>query len=271
MRRSGERFSMEGESREMSVLFSDVRDFTALSERLAPRDLSALLNDYLSAMTAAIHARHGTVDKYIGDAIVAFWGAPVANRDHPSDAVHAALAMQQAMPAMRDGYTRRGWPALAMGIGINTGAVSVGDMGSRFRKAYTVLGDAVNLASRLEGLTKVYGVPILCGEATHAAVGDVVWREVDRVRVKGRTQAVAIFEPLAEAGDAPAQARAARWANALSRYRAREFAEARNAFDGIAADEPDRALATLFRARCVTFAAAPPAPEWDGAWTFVEK
>jgi adenylate cyclase len=185
MRASGQRFSLEGESREMSVLFSDIRDFTAHSERLAPREISALLNDYLSSMTMAIHDRRGTVDKYVGDAIMAFWGAPVANAEHAADAVRAALAMQRAMPAIREGYAARGWPAIAMGVGVNTGTMSVGDMGSRFRKAYTVLGDAVNLASRLEGLTKVYGVPILCGEATRAAVPDLVWREIDRVRVKG--------------------------------------------------------------------------------------
>jgi adenylate cyclase len=271
MRASGQRFSLEGESREMSVLFSDIRDFTAHSERLAPREISALLNDYLSSMTAAIHDRRGTVDKYVGDAIMAFWGAPVANAGHAADAVRAALAMQRAMPAIRESYAARGWPAIAMGVGVNTGTMSVGDMGSRFRKAYTVLGDAVNLASRLEGLTKVYGVPILCGEATRAAVPDLVWREIDRVRVKGRASAVAIFEPLAEAGDAPAQVRASRWEAALGLYHARRFDEARTAFDAIAQDATDRALATLFATRCVTFAAAPPAPDWDGAWNFLAK
>ncbi|CAG0951223.1 adenylate cyclase [Burkholderiales bacterium] len=271
MRASGERFSMEGESREMSVLFSDVRDFTALSERLPPRELSAMLNDYLSAMTSAIHASHGTVDKYVGDAIMAFWGAPLANPAHAASAVRAALAMQRAIPAMRDAYAARGWPPLAMGVGINSGMMNVGDMGSRFRKAYTVLGDAVNLASRLEGLTKVYGVGILCGEATRAAVDGIVWREIDRVRVKGRQQALAIFEPLAESGDAAAQARAARFAEALGAYRARRFEDARRAFDAIAEDASDRALASVFRVRCIAYCAAPPATDWDGAWSFVEK
>ena len=271
MRASGQRFSLEGESREMTVLFSDIRDFTTHSERLTPRDLSALLNDYLSSMTSAIHAGRGTVDKYVGDAIMAFWGAPVANAAHAADAVRAALAMQRAMPAIRDAYRARGWPAIAMGVGVNTGTMSVGDMGSRFRKAYTVLGDAVNLASRLEGLTKVYGVPVLCGEATRAAAVGFVWREVDRVRVKGRAGPVAIFEPLAQAGDDAAQARAARWEAALALYRARRFDEARAAFDATGEDASDHALATLFRARCLAFAAAPPPADWDGAWNFMEK
>ncbi|HVJ74024.1 MAG TPA: adenylate/guanylate cyclase domain-containing protein [Casimicrobiaceae bacterium] len=271
MRASGERFTMEGESREMSVLFSDVRDFTALSERLPPRELSALLNDYLSSMTTAIHAHRGTVDKYVGDAIMAFWGAPIANAGHAADAVHAALAMQRAMPAIRESYAKRGWPAIAMGVGVNSGPMSVGDMGSRFRKAYTVLGDAVNLASRLEGLTKVYGVPILCGEATRALVDDVVWREIDRVRVKGRTQAVGIHEPLGLAGDATAIARAQRWAALVADYRAQRFDAARSGCTAIASDDPDAKPALLLATRCATFLAAPPAADWDGAWNFVEK
>jgi len=271
MRASGERFTMEGESRTMSVLFSDVRDFTALSENLAPRELSAMLNDYLSTMTTAIHERRGTVDKYVGDAIMAFWGAPLPNDAHAEDSVHAALAMQRAMPAMRERYAARGWPRLAMGVGVNTGTMNIGDMGSRFRKAYTVLGDAVNLASRLEGLTKMYGVPILCGEETRGAVGGIVWREVDRVRVKGRAQAVAIHEPLSPAGDAAAVARAERWASILAAYRARRFDDARAALAAIAADDPDASLAALFATRCAAFAAAPPPEGWDGAWNFLEK
>lgn len=271
MRASGERFTMEGESRAMSVLFSDVRDFTALSEKLPPRELSAMLNDYLSSMTTAIHERRGTVDKYVGDAIMAFWGAPLPNPAHAGDAVHAALAMQRAMPAMRQRYAARGWPALAMGVGVNTGTMNVGDMGSRFRKAYTVLGDAVNLASRLEGLTKVYGVPILCGEDTRAEVADVVWREVDRVRVKGREQSVGIHEPLAPAGDASAIARASRWASILVAYRERRFDEARAALAAIPHDDPDAPLAALFATRCATFATTPPPAGWDGAWNFLEK
>ena len=225
-------------------------------------------------MTELIHERRGTVDKYIGDAIVAFWGAPQPDAGHARAAVLAALAMQRAMPGLREAFVARGWPPLAMGLGLNTGTMSVGDMGSRFRKAYTVMGDAVNLASRLEGLTKVYGVPILCGEATRAAVPDVVWREVDRVRVKGRAQAVGIAEPLGEAGDAEAQARAARWHDALADYRARRFDAARAAFAALAApggDARDRAPAELFAARAAVFASSPPPADWDGAWTYAEK
>ena len=171
MRESGERFSMQGESREMTVLFSDVRNFTALSENLTPAELSAMLNTYLTRITEIIHTHHGTIDKYIGDAVMAFWGAPLANARHATDALRASLAMNAVLPALRDEFVARGWPALSIGAGINSGTMNVGDMGSQFRKAYTVLGDAVNLASRLEGLTKVYGVPILIGEDTRIAAG----------------------------------------------------------------------------------------------------
>jgi adenylate cyclase len=151
---SGERYSMAGESRELTVLFCDVREFTALSENLTPQDLSAMMTAYLTPMTSVIHHYHGTIDKYIGDSIMAFWGAPLPNENHARDGVDAALTMQEKIPTLTKEFRNRGWPELEIGIGINSGTMNVGDMGSEFRKAYTVLGDAVNLASRLEGLTK---------------------------------------------------------------------------------------------------------------------
>ena len=267
MRETGERFSMEGESRELSVLFSDVRDFTAASEKLAPRELTALMNAYLTPMTEAIHSGRGTIDKYVGDAIMAFWGAPLANPRHACDAVAAALEMQQRMVALRAEFRDRGWPELAIGVGVNTGTMNVGDMGSRFRKAYTVLGDAVNLASRLEGLTKAYGVGILCGNDTKCAAPEFTWREVDRVRVKGRAQAVSIWEPFPREVDAATAAGLARWHEALALYRARDFAAAAVLFAAL----PQRPLHRLFRERCGAFAQSPPPPDWDGATNFATK
>ncbi len=199
---SGERYNMVGESRTMTVLFCDVREFTALSENLPPRELSAMLNAYLTPMTEIIHDTHGTVDKYVGDSIMAFWGAPIDNPNHARDAVLAALAMQRRMSSLAEEFHKRGWPELSIGVGINSGAMNVGDMGSEFRKAYTVLGDAVNLASRLEGLTKEYGVGVIIGEDTRNAVPGLRCREIDRVRVKGRANPVTIYEPLADAPDA---------------------------------------------------------------------
>ncbi len=271
MRETGERFSMEGESRELTVLFADVRNFTTLSERLPPRELSALMNAYLTPMTAVIHDNRGTIDKYIGDAIMAFWGAPLPNPRHPHDAVAAALGMQKAMRELGVVFAQRGWPRLAIGIGVNSGPMNVGDMGSAFRKAYTVLGDAVNLAARLEGLTKVYNVGILCGEATRAAAPEFRWREVDWVRVKGRDQAVAIYEPLPADASAEGAAELTRWHAALVLYRERKFADAQRDLAALAAAHPDRGLYAVFRERCAIYASEPPPPDWDGANTFVTK
>jgi len=267
MRETGERFSMEGESRDLTVLFSDVRDFTSASESLAPLELSALMNAYLTPMTETIHARRGTIDKYIGDAIMAFWGAPLPNEHHARDAVEAALEMQQRMTPLREQFRARGWPELAIGIGVNTGPMNVGDMGSRFRKAYTVLGDAVNLASRLEGLTKAYGVGILCGDDTRRAAPDFTWREIDRVRVKGRAQALSIWEPLGREIDEEKAAELARWNEALALYRARNFTMAGK----ILASLPERPLHRNLRDRCTAYLVAPPPADWDGATNFATK
>ena len=271
MRETGERFSMEGESRELSVLFSDVRNFTSVSEKLPPRELSALMNAYLTPMTAIIHDKHGTIDKYIGDAIMAFWGAPLPNPQHPNDAVAAALGMQRAMRDLATAFAKRGWPTLAIGVGVNTGPMNVGDMGSTFRKAYTVLGDAVNLAARLEGLTKMYGVGILCGESTRQAAPDFRWREVDRVRVKGKEQAVANFEPLQPDTSAEGAAELARWHAALALYRGQKFVEAQREFDALAAGHADCGLYAIFRKRCEGYMKEPPPQHWDGAITFATK
>jgi adenylate cyclase len=270
--------SMSGESREMTVLFSDVRNFTSVSEGLSAAALAALMNDYLSTMTQAIQAEDGTIDKYIGDAIMAFWGAPLRCPDHALGAVRAALTMQEAAAGLRQTYTDRGWPPLHIGIGINTGTMNVGNMGSEFRRAYTVLGDAVNLASRLEGLTKYYGVGILVSEYTHAATrDDILYRELDRIQVKGREEPVAIFEPM-RAGQGPGQdpppgvqVRVARYAEMLAAYRARDWHGAMNALQDLehAGDSPT--LLRLFRERIELLRSSPPPPGWDGVYRFQEK
>ncbi|MCK7582670.1 MAG: adenylate/guanylate cyclase domain-containing protein [Chromatiales bacterium] len=191
---------MEGRSAELTVLFADIRSFTALSEGLSPQELARLMNEYFSAMTAVIRENRGTLDKYVGDAIMAFWGAPVDDALHARHAVAAGLQMQRRLTQINVQFETRGWPKLAIGVGINTGVMTVGDMGSRERKAYTVLGDAVNLGSRFEGLTAHYGVGIIIGEATQRLLRDMVCREIDRVRVKGRAASVAIFEPVGTVG-----------------------------------------------------------------------
>ena len=167
-------FSMEGEIREMSILFSDVRGFTTISEKLKPHELTDLMNQMLTALSRQIHYNRGTIDKYIGDAVMAFWNAPLDDLNHASNAVRGAMGMQAAMVKLSDSLVDKGMPKLKMGVGINTGEACVGNMGSEIRLSYTVMGDVVNLASRLEGITKQYGVDIIVGERTRKAVGKVI-------------------------------------------------------------------------------------------------
>ena len=271
MRESGQSYSLDGESRDLTVMFSDVRQFTAVSERLPARELKAMMNAYLTAMTEEIQRTRGTVDKYIGDAIMAFWGAPMQTPTHARDAVTTALAMRAAMPLLGPAFAARGWPQLAIGIGINTGTMNVGDMGSRFRKAYTVLGDAVNLASRIEGLTKLYGVTVLCGQATRDAAPEFAWREIDRVRVVNRSEPIAIFEPMTAEVATGARARLERWDEALALYRARDFEGALGHFADLGEQDVSTTLYALFAARCRVYIAAPPPEDWDGATNMTQK
>ena len=269
-----EQYNMEGESRALSVLFVDVRGFTTISEGLEPKELREYINLYLTAMSEDIRDRHqGTLDKYIGDAVMAFWGAPVAFADHASRAVATALLMQASAARLNAQFIARGWPPLKIGIGVNTGIMHVGDMGSKIRQAYTVMGDAVNLGSRLEGITKVYGVGIAVGEATRAAAPGFVWRELDRVRVKGKNVPVAIFEPLAVAGGLAAAALAEldRWNAALALVRARQWEQARAAVAALAQASPGAVLYQLYLARIAIWQSDPPGPDWDGATSFDTK
>src|SRR5262245_28562446 len=197
MARNPAKYDMQPRSAELTILFSDVRGFTGISEALRPEELREYINEYLTEMSVIIRARYrGTLDKYIGDAIMAFWGAPIEDPEHARNAVLAALAMQEQCVALNARFAAKGWPTLKIGIGVNSGTVRVGDMGSRLRRAYTAMGDAVNVASRLEGRTKGYGVGILVGEATRERVKDVVFREIDRIKVKGKDEAITIYEPL---------------------------------------------------------------------------
>jgi adenylate cyclase len=273
MNKAGQEVSIGGESREMTVLFSDVRGFTSISEGLSPQQLTELMNAFLSPMTRIIHQNRGTIDKYMGDAIMAFWGAPLHDGDHARHAVQAALAMHTGMEELAESFVARGWKPLKVGIGLNTGIMNVGNMGSDFRLAYTVLGDAVNLGSRLESLTKQYGVNIMVSEFTKAAVPDLVAREIDQVRVKGKETPVRIFEPLGFEGevDAATLAALAQYHAALALYRGQHWAEAEAAFQALAAQEPDRMIHQIYLARIRHFAEEPPGAGWDGVYTHKEK
>ena len=274
MARNPEHYSMEGRNETLTVLFSDVRNFTHLSEGMEPRELTALMNEYLGAMTQVIRRHRGTLDKYIGDAIMAFWGAPVADPEHARHAVLAALEMQATLRTLDGPFKARGWPPLAIGVGINTGLMTVGDMGSPVRKAYTVMGDAVNLASRLEGLTKTYGAGIIVGEATREQLPELVFRELDRVRVKGKDKGVGIYEPLGsrESLDAEALGHLQLWQQALRYYREQAWDQAELQLLQLEARAPDYAgLGRLYRERIARLRQQPPGPGWDGVTTFESK
>ncbi len=182
--------------REVTVLFADIRGFTAMAEKMQPEQLREYLNEFLTAMTEVIHAHRGTVDKYIGDAVMAFWGAPLEDPAHADHAVEAALAMQTEAQLLSRRFVARGLPPLAVGIGINSGVVRVGEMGSKLRRAYTVIGDVVNLAARLEGLTKRFEVPVIVGEATSRLCRQMQCSHLDRVTVAGRIERVAVYVPV---------------------------------------------------------------------------
>jgi adenylate cyclase len=210
-------------------------------------------------MTDLVLAAGGTLDKYIGDAIMAFWGAPIDTPNHAQHACEVALRMQEALVPLNAAWTRAGRPAIAIGIGINTGAMAVGNMGSSARFEYTVLGDQVNLGSRLEALTKEYGVAILVGEATAAAASEkFAFREIDVVRVKGRAGAAPVFELVGRAGHAIDRG----FGEALATYRARRFDVARTAFAKLTGDP----AAAVMAQRCEVLAAEPPPEDWDGVY-----
>jgi adenylate cyclase len=268
------KYSMAPRSAELSILFSDVRGFTGISESLNPEELREYINEYLTEMSTVIRTRYrGTLDKYIGDAIMAFWGAPMDDPQHARNAVLAALAMQRQCEPLNARFVARGWPALKIGVGVNTGTVRVGDMGSRFRRAYTAMGDVVNVASRLEGRTKSYQVGILVGEATRHLVKDVLFREIDRVKLKGKDEAIAIYEPLGLAAELGEQTleEVALWHACLRAYRAREWDAASVDLARLQRADPACGLYSLAALKVEELRRKPPPGDWDGVTVFDEK
>jgi adenylate cyclase len=274
MARDPQKYNMEPRAAELTILFSDVRGFTSISEALKPEELREYINAYLTEMSGIIRSRHrGTLDKYIGDAIMAFWGAPVEDTQHARNGVLAALDMQRERQGINERFAARGWPTLNIGVGLNTGSVRVGDMGSQVRRAYTVMGDAVNVASRLEGRTKGYGVGILVGEATRAQVKDVVFREVDRIKVKGKDEAVTIYEPLGLEGEV---GRAALdelkiWNQALRAYRAQQWDQVEVQLLNLQRMNPGCGLYRVYAEKAAEMRRNPPPADWAGVTVFEEK
>jgi adenylate cyclase len=267
-----------GELRELTVMFSDIRDFTKIAEKLDPAALTHLINSILTPLTAAIYAQKGTVDKYIGDCIMAFWNAPLADAEHRRHSLLAALGMREALVAanrrLAEEAAKAGRPfsPVGVGIGINSGPCSVGNMGSEQRFAYSALGDAVNLASRLESLTRAYGVEIIVGEDAAHGIAEMALLEIDRVRVKGRSTPLTIYALLGAARDAAFERLAEAQGRFLAAYRRQAWAEAKSfAADCLLAAPALGPLYALFAARMAHYEMEPAAPDWDGVYTATSK
>ncbi len=263
--------STDGEKREMTVLFSDLRNFTSLSEPLTTRELKTFLNQYLTPITKIIFDNQGTIDKYVGDMVMAFWGAPIFDPKHAEQAVESALIMQNKITDMQDEFSQLGIDNVAAGIGIHTGEMNVGDMGSDYRRAYTVLGDAVNLGSRLESLTKYYGVKILVSEETKQQCPNVVFRYVDNVRVKGKQDAVMIYEPIVMKTDLSniQKKLLERHQEAFDLYLAGDWEKATNLFTKLY-EKTNESLYQLYIMRIKEKSTKAP-KNWDGVHTHTKK
>lgn len=268
---SGKMPALGGEMRNVTMFFSDLSGFSSIAETMTPVELVTLMNEYLSGMTDIIEAQGGYVDKYIGDSIVAMFGAPAEDSAHARNAVRAALKCHEKLADLNAGNPAFAGHGLSHRIGLNSGEAVVGNIGSRRRFNYTVMSDTVNVASRLEGANKYYGTAIMVSESTMAQTGDAfAWRELDAIRVQGRGEAIRVFEPLAERGaESEAQTQvAAAYAEGLACWRAREFAQAADAFERLAGADP---ASSMFAKRARAFAANPPPPEWTPVNTLEGK
>lgn len=266
-------YTFEGESKELTVLFSDIRSFTSISESLSATQLKELLNDFFTPITEIIFKHQGTIDKYVGDMVMAFWGAPLDDPDHRQHAVIAAMEMLERVEELKPLFKEKGFPVVDIGIGVNSGFMNVGDMGSTYRRSYTVLGDAVNLGSRLEGLTKFYGIKLLIGEQTAGELDGVLLRQIDKVKVKGKDKAVDCYEPvcMVESAGEQLKDRVARYHGALRHYYRQEWDAAENEFSRLAADEPKSKLYKIYLERIATLRTAKLPENWDGAFVHTSK
>ncbi len=274
MLKNPEKLKLGGEKKDLTVLFSDIRGFTSISERMTPEALVKLLNEYLTRMTDIVFKYDGLLDKYMGDAIMAVWGAPLDQPDHARRACHTALDMVQELRKLQKKWTAEGLPLLNIGIGVNAGPMVVGNMGSDRRFDYTVLGDSVNLGSRLEELNKIYGTNIIISEMTYGRIGgEFLARELDSVRVKGKDQPVKIYELLAHKTKVPPEqeALATDFQVALIEYRKGNWEKTRETLQAILAKFPQDGPAKLYLERCDTLSKNPPPDGWDGVCTMTTK
>jgi adenylate cyclase len=266
-------YSMQATSKELTVLFCDMRGFTKLSETMDPTQLQALLNSVFSRLTYVIRGHRGTIDKYMGDCVMAFWGAPVDLPRHASLAVQTALQMAQEMQRINQEHAAQGLPQIGVGIGINTGLMCVGDMGSELRRSYTVIGDAVNLGSRVEALSRTYGVDIVVTESTRRAAPEFAYQELDRVRVKGKDQAVAVFSPLGTTGslNSEQQQEQRTWQALLKAYRTRDWEQCDVHLLNLERLNAKNYLYELYAERVASARERDLPPDWDAATQFDTK
>ena len=266
-------YSMKASNKEMTVMFCDMRGFTQMSEQMEPIQLQALLTGVFSRLTSLIRANRGTIDKYMGDCVMAFWGAPVETNEHAQLAVSAAMQMSLAIKEINEEHRKKGIPEIGIGIGLNTGTMCVGDMGSNIRRSYTVIGDAVNLGSRLEGLSKNYGVDIVVSETTRKMAPGFVWQELDKVRVKGKDQAVGIYYPLAVAGQLAVDSvgELKTWATFIKAYRTQDWDQADVLLINLSRANAKKYLYQLYSERVASMRMLPFDPQWDGATNYDTK
>ncbi len=265
----GRRLELGGEQRVVTVLFADILGFTRMSEHMPPGELVSVLNAYLTAISNVVERHGGIVDKFIGDSVMAVFGAPIPQPDHAQRAVRAALSMHGSLNDLNRTLVERNRPRVRFGIGVNSAAVVVGNMGSTRRLNYTVIGDGVNIAARVEKLTREYEVPILVTASTQAEAPGFLFREIDRVRVRGRDEPVRLYQPLGEASAFAEESvhRLEMWHDALRRYRSRDWSGADAVLAKLQEGEPDSTLYAMYRARIETLRLAPPGAAWDGTFT----
>ncbi len=266
-------YSMQAANKELTVMFCDMRGFTKMSEQMEPTQLQALLNEVFSRLTDIIRSNRGTIDKYMGDCVMAFWGAPVETTEHAHLAVKSSMEMSNAIRRLNEEQRERGIPEIGIGIGLNTGTMCVGDMGSDIRRSYTVIGDSVNLGSRLEGLSKAYGVDIVVSESTRKLSTDFAWQELDRVRVKGKEQAVVIFWPVTPLNrlNDETSSELKLWADFLRAYRAQDWDRCDMQMLNLQRLNAKKYLYQLYSERVASMRMLPFDPGWDGATNFETK
>ena len=270
-----ELLQLGGEERIMTVIFSDVAGFTSISEVLTPHELVALLNEYLTAMTDIVIKYDGIIDKYEGDAIMAEYGAPIWYEEHALNACYTAIEMQEVLAEMRKKLEAEGRPSLKARVGINTGSMIIGNMGSRDIFDYTVMGDAVNLGSRLEGANKQYGTYIMMSEATKDEVDEhIISRELDSIRVKGKTEPVIVYEIIGRKDDGIPENRQKAidlFLQGFQSYKKQEWDEAISQFKQALEHNPDDPPSKIYIERCEAFKVSPPPEDWDGVYTMTTK